>query len=295
MSSLDELIELVVADAELVSGRNAEWMSAQGALPTRPVHGSKTTRSATWTAAEDAYLWANRPYLTIKDIAERLGRSEDAIKVRTTRIGVTTPRHAPGYISGNQIARLLGVDSHKPPCWIDLGILEGEAFPYPGPQLKRRVKISVFKRWLIRPTSWVYFDVKRIKNSSIRRLVELAQERWGDEWLSTRQAAYLRGYETEDILRQIKLGNLTGYQAVGFDRRRVFGWARWYCLRSEVERIEIPKGKGKPGISRIFTKRADEFILRAKAAGLRNEEIARMMKRTKKQVEYRYQRLMREA
>lgn len=293
MSSLDDLIELVVADAELVSGRSAEWMSAQGALPTRPLHGSKTTKSAPWTSEEDAFLRENRPYQTIEEIAERLGRSRDAIKVRAGRIGAVSPRHAPGYLSGNQIAKLLGVDSHKPPCWIDLGILPGESFPYQG-QMKRRVKISVFKRWLIRPTSWVYIDVKRIKNSSMRRLVELAQERWGDEWLSTRQAADLRGYETEDILRQIKLGKLTGYQAVGFDRRRVFGWARWYCLRSEVERIEIQKGKGKPGVSRIFTPPADEFILRAKAAGLQHDEIARMMKRTKKQVEYRYRRLTRE-
>jgi hypothetical protein len=291
---LSTLIDLVVSDAELVTGRKAGWMMAQGAS-VRPVLGKPSGKPARWTTKEDDFLRENRPYMSVQEIAQALGRPDNAVKVRATRLGAKTPRHAPGYISGNQIAHLLGIDSHKPPTWIDLGVLQGELFPYPG-RVNRRVKTCVFRRWLIKPTSWVYFDVKRIKNNSVRRLVELAQEKWGDEWLNTRQAADLLKCTSSDICRQIKLGRLYGYHAIGMDRRREFRWAYWFVRRSDVEKLNIPKGRGAPKKSRIWTDRADAFILHAKdALNLRHIDIARMMKRTEKQIQYRYKVLRKAA
>ena len=153
--------------------------------------------------------------------------------------------------------------------------------------------MAAFKRWLIRPTSWVYFDVKNIKNGAIRRLVELAQTRWDDEWITMRQAADLMKRNTEDIRRQIRLGKLYGYHAIGMDRKRVFGWVYWYVRRSDIENLVIPLGQGN--VKKNWSDRADAFLLRARdELHLEFTVIAPMMKWHTKQVYYRYQRLKEE-
>ncbi len=288
------LIDLVVSDAELITGRDAVWMAAQGADPIRPVQRSqnkKIPRKPRWSREEDEYIRSNRQYMSLAQIAKVLGRSEIAVKVRATRIGAPAPRHTPGYISGNKIAHLLGVDSHFPSCWIDLGIIEGELFPYEG-RINRRVQEVTFKRWLVKPTSWVYFDVRNIKNIHVRQLVELAQANWGDEWLSTRQAGNILGCDPKDVYQQIKMGRIYGFRAIGKGRERVFRWAHWYVLRSQIEGLVIPRGKGM-NRHPVVSARADAFIIHARdELGLTFVEIAKLMKwKNPNSVNYRYKKL----
>ncbi len=288
MADKNQLLDLIISDVEAsAEGRPAVWMAKNGAAMIRPTikHEKKRVR---WTPEEDRFLIENSATMSLNEIAEALGRSRYGVHIRRKKLDAVAPRHAPGYLSCNQIAKILGVDSHKPPTWVDLGILEGEAFPYDFGPLKRRVKINTFKRWLIRPESWVYFKADRIRVGHLRRLVQLAQARWGDEWWNTNQAAAYHGVSNKDILRQVKLGKISGVRAIGIDRVRNPGWAYWFVRRSEVEKLVLYFGKGKGRELVAWSPRADDFILRARAEGKMFKEIARMMKWSQRRVEYRW-------
>jgi hypothetical protein len=239
-----------------------------------------------WTPEEDAYVFENRGRLALAEIGARLGRSANAVKVHGYRIQAATPRHTPGYVSGNQVAQILSVDSHIPPAWIERGILEGEVIPYNQSRVWRRTTWPAFLRFLVRPKSWVYFKVEKIKNPRLRRLVELAQAKWGDRWLTTRQAADLRGCELEAIQNAILHGRLHGYHAGSTDRLRVWAWAHWFVLRSEVERLTLPWGCNKSH-KILWSPKADAFIIRACREKIAYEDISRMMHWPIKRIQYR--------
>ena len=136
------------------------------------------------------------------------------------------------------------------------------------------------------------FKVELIKSEHLRRLVELAQGRWGDEWLSTRQAADLRGCGLDDIQQAIMHGRLNGYHVGSLDRKRTWSWAQWFVRRSGREAataVGLRKGarlsSGAPGRTRL--------IIRAYARGLAYEDLARMMRWPVKRIQYRV-RLLKE-
>ncbi|MBN1348389.1 hypothetical protein JXJ21_03205 [candidate division KSB1 bacterium] len=288
MSDFDNVIDLIISDSE--SNRSADWNYANNIPIHQRINKKNNFSRVRWTEDEIKYLEENLPYLSIRNIAEKLGRSKDAIKIIAVRKGLIRPRYATGYLSCTKIASILGVDSHKPPTWVDVGILEGEAFPYDG-ELKRRVKLMAFKRFLIRPQSWVYFDVKKIRNYGLRRLVELAQEKWNDEWLTTRQAANLKNCDTKDITQQINMGRLYGYHAIGFDRVRHPKWAYWFIRKSDIENLKIPR---RNTIEYHFWGGAgDEFLLKARFEGIEFQVISRMMKQPIHRIENRYWKLIR--
>ncbi|MBE3038015.1 MAG: hypothetical protein IMZ62_04285 [Chloroflexi bacterium] len=294
MADIEDLIDTFVTEAQVANGMPVAWLETQG-RHARGVTGRlvrERIRMPRWTTEEDAYVFENRGCLALAEIGARLGRSANAVKVRGYRIQAATPRRTPGYVSGNQIAQILGVDSHIPPAWIERGILEGEVIPYNQSRVWRRTTWPAFLRFLIRPSSWVYFKVEKIKNPRLRRLVELAQAKWGDRWLTTRQAADLRGCELDAIQTAILHGRLHGYQAGSIDRLRVWAWAHWFVLRSEVERLTLPWGCDK-GRTIQWSPRADTFIIRACKEKISYEDMARMMKWPRKRVEYREKLLRR--
>jgi len=296
MADVEQLIDAFITQAQIANGAPAVWMEAQGRTM-RGVAGPSAAREkpqiARWTKPEEAFILQNRSSLSLEEIGARLGRSANAIKVHGYRIQAATPRHAPGYVSGNQIAKLLGVDSHCPPAWMERGLLEGEVIPYNQSRVWRRTTWATFLLFLIRPSSWVYFKVERIRNDQLRRLVELAQQKWGDQWLSTRQAADLRGCDPDAIQGAILRGRLHGYQPGSLDRKRTWRWAHWFVKRSEVERLTLPWGC-KDGHSIRWSPRADAFIMRAYRENIAYEDMARMMKWTVKRIAYRVTLLLRQ-
>lgn len=290
-ADMDLIIDLAVNDAEQRVGRPPEWMAAKGHVQQRPIVAStKRTHSPRWTPEEDDYLRAHFQYLPVEMIAAALGRTVIGVRMRVRRKAIPTPRHTPGYLSASQIAKILGVDNHAPPNWIDRGFLAGEPYPYSGvkAQFYQRVRIAVFMRWIIKPTSWVYFDIGKVRNGHIRRLICLAQQRWNDEWWTTRQVADYHHVTVNAIVVSIKNGHLPGYRADGMERRRTQRWAYWFVKRSDVEKWIAPR-YGDPKYP--WTPRADAFILRARAEGKYYRDIARMMHWPEKRVMYRFKQL----
>jgi len=259
VSSTEAIINQIINDI-VVEQYPTKWLATQG-INGRPVIADKSTRNPNWTQEEDEWLRENLPILGVIDCAKYLGRTVYSVKVYATRHGFIFPRNAIGYLSCRKIADILGVDNHKPYTWVDIGLLAGESLPYDDIRLKRRVKILDFKLWLIQPMSWVYFDVRKMQDSYYRRLVELAQQRWGDEWWTTRQAADYLGCDTKTILHNIQRGRIYGYHAIGLGRRRQQRWAYWFVRRSEIEHFSPPRRED----SKLkFTPAADDFMLRAR-------------------------------
>jgi hypothetical protein len=286
-NSYDELIDMAVSDAELISGRSMNWIIATGGKVVRPVTSQEKKKAPNWTAEEDRKLREMLPYYSIDEIGRELGRSANAIHVHAVRRGFVSARKAPGYLSTREIADILSVDTHNTPTWVDIGLLEGELYPYANNRM-RRVKIVTFKRWLIRPTSWVYFRAERIKNPHLRRLVQLAQQKWGDRWLTTKEAAEICGCGPKDILRQIKLGRLYGYRAIGMGRKRKQHWAYWYLPAKQLEGFEILRGSEH---EEKWSEAAEAFLEASRMNGKTYAEIAALMKMKEKAVEYYWRKM----
>lgn len=286
MSNLDSLIDALVSDAQIETGVDTEWLQARGLIARPRIQETDRKiriRPPAWTEEEEQFYRDHLSDMSLAEIAQALGRSENAVKVHRFRAGMPSHRRTPGYLTTHQVAVLLGVDSHAPPVWVDHGVMPGELVKYDDLKM-RRVRLEDFKRWLTRPESWIYFNVEKIKNPSLKRLVQLAQARWGDEWWTTKKAAGYLGLTVEDVLRQIELGKLQGIQAVLLGGRSFAQrWAYWFVRKSDAVKIHVDRRAEKGG----WTPRADAYILRAMTEGMIYEDIAARMRWKHKRVQYR--------
>lgn len=278
--NLDALIESAIA----YTGNGAHGERRPGIVAI-----GTTDRRRTWTREENQFYLDNLGTLSYRQIAERLGRSVEAVTIHSARHRMPAQTRQAGYMTANQVARLLSIDGHKIVGWMESGVMPFEYLPMEGRAI-HRIAVVTLKRWLTRPVNWVYFKADRIKNPSIRRLVTLAQSRWGDEWLTTRQAEKLRGLPRNVIEHQVTHGHISAIRAKNVSGRHADQhWSYIYVRRSEVETCVIIIGKGGPDASDgPYTARSDAFIIRAKAAGKTFKEIGRMMKWKENTCRYRW-------
>lgn len=268
---MSDVLDFIIANARVMSGHSDNIGRGYTREKIRE-------NGRSWTTAELDFLHQNIGNLGFDGVALALNRSAFSVKVKQVRSGARSPSRQQGWIVASKIAKLLNIDAHKIVGWIDQGLIKGETIP--GLRGIRRVKIVVLKMWLVKPESWVYFDADKIANTSLRRLVKLAQSRWGDRWLSTTEAAKIKNCENADILRYIKFGKIQGIKASNMSGRHPNQiWTHWFVRESELKDLIVYKaGKGHQEPRVIWTKAADEFILRARDRGLYWREIAAMMK-----------------
>jgi hypothetical protein len=291
------LIETIVSDSMLATGMPVELVKARGGFA-RPVKQEMRTPciNPAWTREERAFVQSSLGRIPIKEISRALGRSEIAIKVLWTRKGYTAPSKITGYMTAHQVGMLMGLDSHTVPAWIRYGIMPGEFVPTRERTILR-VSIVELKKWLIKPEHWPYFKVERIKNRHYRRLVELAQERWNDEWLCMADAAKLAlpdiKHGTKLMQPSIYRGKLPAIQCPHIGGRDKANWSFWFVRRSDVLKWRQPKGTDL----RIpwATQRACETLLRLSAEGKNSVEIGRMSKRNPKTICYLIHKLKKRA
>jgi len=179
-----------------------------------------------WSEAEDAFLRKSLGFVAEDEIGQELGRSATAVHLRWSRdLRLPAPTKTPGYLTAHRTAVLLGMDVHSVLQWIKRGWLPAELLPFrPGRNECRRVKIHDLKRFLVRPESWVMVRPERIRDPKMRRLVELAQERWGDEWLSIGDVEEMHDSTLGLVNKYIHAGRLAGFQ-----------WGNWWIRRSDAE------------------------------------------------------------
>jgi hypothetical protein len=255
-----------------------------------------------WTKEEIDYLGKNAGVLEDEEIGRVLGRSANGVKVKRVRMGLHgVARSGKAWLTGNKVARVLGIDAHKIVYWARVGLL---------PSIKKvheesgreyiLVSRVALKRWCANPRHWVYFDWRGITDGSLRRLCELRAQRWGDEWWTTNQVAEHHGVCNKDVIRLIDRGEIQAYRPDFSLSGRDLGdaWRYKFVLKSEATRPDLVfiKGSGRPGMSKKFSAGFDAFLIKARdELGLEFQAIARMMKAKDKAVWYRYARLKKSA
>ena len=234
-----------------------------------------------WQDWELEFVERNIGHMPLAEIGDRLGRSENAVKICQVRQRIAAPSKKPGYYTGHGVAKLLRVDIHSVCEWHRRGILVFHILPGP----RQIMRISRIRLWMfaINPEHWIYFKIERVRDPKLRRLIELRRERWGDEWWTTQQVADHYGLvSSNSVHAAIERGQIPAVR-----------WGNWRVKRSDAlaHRMYPGKGEGRRHCG-FSTPRADAFLIKARDDwGLQYQVIAKMMKWKLKRVEYRYHRL----
>lgn len=289
MLNLDLLVDFAVSSAEVANGLPIAMVQRQSIIPPAcmPARGV-LGKARSWTDDELEFLTRNLGYMEEMDIAAALGRSQLAVHLRWEKyMDLAAPSKHPDYITGNRIAKLIGCDAHKVCSWIDRGMLPGEILP--GLRKIRRVRKTTLLRWLLSPKNWIWYDIERVRDLHIRRLLELKRERWGDEWWNTNQVAEYHRVDVQDVKRYIKLGRIQGVQAPNLSGRDNASWAHWFVLRSEATRPDLVflRGSGSGHELAEWSERCDAFMLLARAVGIPIRNIDLLTGWSAKRVDYR--------
>lgn len=229
-----------------------------------------------WTPDEDAYLSSQIGRLTLAQIGEAIGRSENAVKVRQVRKQLPSASKRPGRYTGHQAGHILGLDIHAVCALHRRGILRFDVLPGEKGILSiRRVSLWV---WAVNPEHWIYILPARVRDVRLRRLIELRAARWDDEWWTTGQVERYYGLA----------GSTTVTAAIHRGRIPARRWGNWWIKRSDALAHPFRTGKGMT-TGYDWSVRGDEFLLRAHDEwGLTYAAIARLMKWPEKRVTYRY-------
>ena len=236
-------------------------------------------KSPDWTEAEDQFVRDNLGWMTDEEMGYQLGRSAIAVRLRWDRdLQLPGPSKAPDVITAHRAAQVLGIDGHKTAAWVDYGLIHGRIMA--GGRRIRLINRITFRRWVLDPRNWVYFNPKKVRDPELKRMLAKRAARWGDEWWSTVQVAKHHGVETGDVKRYISKGWLISFRLPvslgGRDHNRK--WSNHFVLKSDALQVKFYTGRGsnhKP----IFTPAADAWLLKARdELGMTFVHIGRTMK-----------------
>jgi hypothetical protein len=237
----------------------------------------QTIKGRIWTAAEDDFLRRNLGWLTDDEIGTQLGRSEIAVHLRWSRdLHLPSPSKHPDVITANQAAEMLGIDSHKTAHWVDMGLIPGRIMP--GEKKIRLIRRVHFMMFACSPKNWVWFNPKKVADPHLKRLLKLAQKRWGDEWWTLPQVAKYHGVDTRVVdMHVARIKDLPGYHlpiSLGgrdFNRR----WSNWFVRKSDAVAFRFLH---RGDYSGILTPRGLKWMKKALRMGWSYAAIARSMK-----------------
>lgn len=193
-----------------------------------------------WSPEEDTFLKDNLGHLTDEEIGKQLGRSAVGVHLRWARdLRLPGPSKAPGVVTAQQAANMLGIDQHKIAHWVDKGFIPGRLMA--GGRKIRLIDRQVFTQWALDPQHWMYFDITRVKDTELKKQLKEAAKRWGDEWWPTPQVAKYHGVRVTDVKRYIKSGRIqaTRIQYSLGGRHPDPYWAYWFVLKSEATRVDL--------------------------------------------------------
>lgn len=287
-------LDSIFAEVELEAGLPPAIVAARNPLAVvAPVFTVRKVKPPRWTAEEEQFLQDSPGVLTLEEIAARLGRSVNAVKIRQVRRLFPAASKRPGWLTGRQVADILGVDIHNIMILHERGLIPLQRLPGERGILTMR-QVTLY-RWAVNPEHWPYFirsvrNTARITDPHLRRLIERQKVRWGDEWWSIGEVARYHRAEERTLNAYIHRGKIR----VGVQ------WGNWWFRRSEVTRPDFVLYTGKGGARAAaaaagWSPAADAYIVRAKAEGLTWAGIAARMKRDERSVQHRGRKLLKQA
>jgi hypothetical protein len=256
IADMDALIENLVFTADTVCAPN---------------------RSRKWNDEELQFLRDSMGYLTEAEIGAILGRPANGVHLKRERLGMLPTSQTPGWLSVEQVRLQLGLkDGRRISSWVKRGFVKGHILG--GPRKICMVHEISLRRFILNPMNWPWFDPKRVRDPWLRRLLERQAQRWGNEWLTPRQASQICGLDIRDIGGYVKKGRLTAVHTWNLDGRHTEKgrWANYFVLRSEIDRMRI---YGRGDALRSCTPAGLEWIRKALAMGWNATWIGRSMKR----------------
>lgn len=237
-NSLSLLMDLAVREAKLAS------------RPRR--FGIRRKKAARWTKEEIARFRALIQDHSLAEIARVLGRTEIALLVMRKRFDIPAPSRQPGWLTGYQAGLVLGLDIHSIMILQKRGLLPLEWTP--GRSIRRIRKVRLWS-WSINPMHWPYFRAHQVRDPHLRRLVELAQSRWGDQWLPI-------GEMTRRLGRSPVL-NQSRHVEWMLRHNLAVRWGNWW-IRESAESVLRERIRPRGMQAQIqWSARADAFIARA--------------------------------
>jgi hypothetical protein len=274
------------------------------ALVSRSIHmaaaANPVLRSREWRPEEFAFLERNLGRMSEFEISQHLpGRSQIAVHIMRERSNLPASTKTPGWKTANKWRGPLGIPDQRTIIgWVERDLVDGRVTEAQGGRRICMISEAAMRAFVLNPQNWVYFNPDQVRDAELKRMIKKQRRRWGDEWLTNRQAADLltvrwgRPVDPKDVLRFIKLGRLDGKHLVNKDGRQevneIPGWSYWMVLRSQVETLEF-QGNGVALSS--WTEAADAFLVLAKAVGLSTLRIGRLMNKSHSLIEQRWNRL----
>ena len=206
------------------------------------------TGAREWRPEEEIFLKRNLGRLTDTEIGKALGRTAVAVHLRWDRdMQLPSPSKAPNVVTAHEAARMLGIDTHKICHWVDQGFIPGRLMA--GGRKIRLIEREDFRKWVLDPQHWMYFDLNEVTDAELKKLLKDAAKAWGDEWWSTPKVAKYHGVNAKDVLRYIQHGRIQGIQikySYG-GRHPNLSWKYWFILKSEATRPDLRFVTTKPG------------------------------------------------
>ena len=285
MSANSDLMDLAIASAEIEHGRALQTRVTPGskAIPASALAGVKVkpgnAKAPKWSLSEDAFLKAALGQLEEEDIARELGRTVIAIHLHWKRdLGLTAPSKVPSVITALGAAKALGIDGHKTAYWVDVGLIPGRLMP--GKRKIRLIERVTFMRWACAPVNWVYFDIKKVHDPHLKRLLNLEARRWNDEWWTTREVAKYHHVDPRMVMLSVTLGRLQAFRPPVSLGGRNYGntWRFSFILKSEATRPGFHFPHRGDDLSHL-TPRGKAWIEKALRMGMNSVDIGRTMKR----------------
>lgn len=284
LDELDGLIEEAAIYGELSSGTPAHWLQSHADKRMMAVLAAGTARpggkAADWTPEEKQFVRDNFRHMSDKELAQALGRTTVGVRLyRKRHLSDLPPRqHDAALPTAREVARLLGMGCAKSVVrLIEEGLLPGQ--PLPVDRLMWGVPRSALIRFAVNPENWIYFKPERVRDPYIKRLIQLRQARWQDEWWRPGQVAAYHGCTQQGVNACIHEGRLPAKR-----------WGNWWIKRSDAVALKIVPGKGFSEETR-WTGAGDAFLLLARALGYSLAAIAGMCGWKESRVEFRLKTL----
>lgn len=180
-----------------------------------------------WTLKEETLLAQKYGRVARCELAKMLGRTEAAVDVRVTVLGLPSPRSWTHIMLSGVLTYALGFSCQKS----IIALMRREVFPvhyvYLGNTKTPAVNIKRMQQWLADPHNWYCLDVNKIRYPRFKSVVRRVRQAWDDEWLTVGQVAPMLGYSQQGINKLIHNGALSAKRH-----------NNWRVLRSEALRVK---------------------------------------------------------
>ena len=126
-----------------------------------------------WSEKDLAQVRELLPFYSPKIVGQKLGRSEDAIKIIRQRQHIKASSKSEGWFTANRVMQLLGMPDARPVIgWVKKGLVLGHRIAGDDTWMVHEISL---RRWIVSPRSWVYFDTSRIQDLHLARLGTLGR------------------------------------------------------------------------------------------------------------------------